>query len=157
MPFLLLCLLLLAAVDVTGGQAVVRPDSAGIAHNWFGTWSARTSSGRTFMGTWTAIPDSTTGTVTGQWTLTNAQGKAVATGAWSAAKSPERWTGGWRAVVAGRAGEHSGTWTAAGDLEVDRSFVDLFERAVEAVVSGNWRAGGQAGAWSIRARKRDGR
>ena len=108
------------------------------------------------MGTWTAIPDTTNRTVTGQWTLTNAQGKAVATGAWSAAKSPEGWTGGWRAVVAGRAGEYSGTWTAAGDLKVDGSFVDLFEKAVETVASGEWRAGGRSGAWSIRARKKEG-
>ena len=156
-PFVLLwCLMLLAAVDVASGQAVVRRDSASIAQNWFGTWSARASSGLTLVGTWTAIPNATTGTVTGTWTLANAEGKEVASGAWSAATSPERWTGGWRAVIAGRAGEFSGTWTADGDLKVGRSFADLFEKAVENVVSGSWRTGGRSGAWSIRARKAEG-
>ena len=155
-PFVLLCLLLLAAVEVTTGQARVRQDSASIAQNWYGTWSARASSGLTLVGTWTAIPNATTGTVTGTWTLANAEGKEVASGAWSAAKSAERWTGGWRSVIAGRAGEFSGTWTADGDLKVDGSIAALFEKAVETVVSGNWRTGGRSGAWSIRARKAEG-
>jgi hypothetical protein len=155
-PFLLPCLLLLAAVDVASGQAVVRRDSTSVAQNWFGTWSARASSGLTLVGTWTAIPDATNGTVTGTWTLANAQGNEVASGAWSAAKSPERWTGGWRAVIAGRAGEFAGTWTAAGDVAVKGSFVDLFEKAVENIVSGTWQGVGRSGAWSIRARKAEG-
>lgn len=153
-PFLVPCLLLLVAVAVTGAQAVVRQDSAVTAQSWFGTWSARASSGRTFRRTWTAIPDSTNAIVAGTWTLANAQGKAVATGGWSAAKSSAGWTGGWRAVVAGRAGEYSGTWTAGGDLGVNGSVAALFEKAVESVVSGNWSAGGRSGAWSIRARKK---
>lgn len=155
-PFLVACLLLLPAVHVMSGQVRPGQDSASIAQNWFGTWSARASTGLTLVGTWTAIPDATTGTVTGTWTLANAEGKEVASGAWSAAKSPERWTGGWRSVVAGRAGEFSGTWTADGDLKVDGSFADLFEKAVETIVSGNWRTGGRSGAWSIRARKAEG-
>ena len=155
-PFLVACLLLLPAVHVTSAQVRARQESASIAQNWFGTWSARASSGLTLMGTWTAIPDPTNGTVTGTWSLPNAQGNEVASGAWSAAKSPERWTGGWRAVIAGRAGELSGTWTADGDLEGARSFVDLFEKAVEAIVSGTWQGGGRSGAWSIRARKAEG-
>ena len=151
------CLLLLAAVDVSGGPAVLRQDAAGNAQgNPSGSWSARTSRGLTLMGTWTAVPDSTSGTVTGTWTLVDAQGTPVANGSWSAAKSPARWTGAWRAVVAGRDGEYSGTWSADVDLKVDAPFVDLFAVAVQTVVSGNWRAGSQSGAWSIRTFKREG-
>jgi hypothetical protein len=151
-PFFLLCLFSPAVVDVSGAQAGVRQDSAGNAQgNLSGTWSAKSSSGLTLLGTWTAIPNPTSGTVTGTWTLVDAQGKTVADGAWSAAKSPAQWTGAWRAVISGRDGEYSGTWTAAVDLKGDARFVDLFERAVQSVVRGNWRVGVQSGAWAIRA------
>lgn len=141
--------LLLAAVDVSRAQAV-RPDTAGNApSNREGSWSAATSNGLTLMGTWTAILDPT-GTVTGTWALVDAQGTTRADGGWSAAKSPDGWTGAWRAVVSGRAGEYSGTWTAAVDGKPDARLGDLFEKAVQAVVSGNWRVGGRSGAWAIR-------
>jgi len=158
-PFLHACLLLLATVDVSGGQAPARQDTARTApsNTRSGTWAARTSNGVTLMGTWTAIPDSASGTVTGTWQLADAQGNPVATGAWSAAKSPARWTGAWRAVVAGRDGEFAGTWTSVADLDADASFADLFEKAVQVIVSGNWRAGTRSGAWSIRAAKSEGR
>ena len=156
-PFLPVCLLFLAVADVSGGQAVVRLDTPGNAQSdRSGAWTARATTGLTLMGTWTAVPDSTGGTVTGTWTLTDAKGRPVASGAWSAAKSPARWTGAWRAIVAGREGEYSGTWTASVDLTADGTFVDLFEKAVQTVVSGSWRAGSQSGAWSIRASKREG-
>ena len=156
-PSFLLCLLFLAAVDVAGAQAAARQDAAGSPqNNRSGTWSATTSSGRTLMGTWTAVPDPTSGAVSGTWTLVDAQGRTVAGGGWSAAKSPARWTGTWRAVLSGRDGTYSGTWTAGVDLEADARFVELFEKAVQTVVSGDWRAGRQSGAWSIRASKREG-
>lgn len=156
-PFLLACVLLLAAADASDGQAPVRRDSAQNARtNRSGTWSARTSTGAVLMGTWTAVFDSATGTVTGTWTLADAQGRAVATGGWSAAKSPAQWSGVWRAAVAGRDGEYSGTFTAGVDLKGDASFADLFEKAVLSVVSGDWRVGAQSGAWSIRAAKIEG-
>jgi len=152
--FFLLCLLFLAAIDVSGAQAVARQGASGNAQsNASGTWSARSSSGLTLMGTWTAVPDTATGTVTGTWALMDAQGGTVAYGGWSAAKSSDRWTGAWRAVVSGREGEYSGTWTAAVELKGDARFVDLFEKATQSVVSGTWRAGKQSGAWSIRASK----
>ena len=155
-PFLVLSLLLLAA-DVSGGQAGARQDTARSARSSrSGTWSARSSTNLTLMGTWTAVLNPTSGTVTGTWELLNAQGGQVANGAWSAAKSATQWNGAWRAVVAGRDGEFSGTWTAAVDLEVQGSFDDLFEKAVATIVSGNWRVGSQSGAWSIRAAKREG-
>jgi hypothetical protein len=153
-PLLLVCLLFLATIDVSGAQAVVRQGGSGNARGeQSGTWTATSSSGLTLGGTWTAVPDTTTGTVTGTWTLVDAQGRTVADGGWSAAKSPARWTGAWRAVVSRRDGEYSGTWTAGVDLKGDARFVDLFEKAAQTVVSGNWRAGRQSGAWSIRASK----
>jgi len=116
------------------------------------TWSATTSNGRTYMGTWTAIADPASGTVSGTFTLI-AQGRVVTSGVWSAAKSPAGWTGSWRARMASNKAEYSGTWSAAIQLKVDARFADLFEQALKAAVSGNWRAGGQSGAWSIRAYK----
>jgi hypothetical protein len=144
----------LVASDVSGAQAVARQDStSNTRSNQSGSWSAASSSGLTLGGTWTAVPDTAHGTVTGSWTLVDTQGRTVAGGGWSAAKSPAGWTGAWRAVVTGRQGEYSGTWTSSVDLKTSAGFVDLFEKAIQSVVSGNWRAGTQAGAWSIRVFK----
>ena len=123
------------------------PGSLGRAN----TWSATTSTGRTFTGTWTAVADSKTGHVTGTWTLLDAQGRTVARGGWSAAKTPGEWTGRWRATVSGRNAEYSGTWSAKGGLQANAPLADLFAKAVQDVVSGRWRAGRQSGAWTIRA------
>jgi hypothetical protein len=81
----------------------------------------------------------------------DASGTPVTSGGWSAAKSPTGWTGAWRAAVSGSKAEYSGTWSADVDLKADAGFADLFKMAVQTVVSGTWRAGGQSGAWSIRA------
>ena len=92
--FLVSWLLLLAAVDVSGGQAAVRHDSGRVAQsNRSGTWGARIGSGRTLMGTWTAVPDSTGNIVIGTWAIADAQGRTVASGAWSASKATDRWEG----------------------------------------------------------------
>jgi hypothetical protein len=131
------------AVQATPTQAPARPN----------TWSATSSSGLRLAGTWTATEDPATGAVTGTWTLVNAQGSTIARGAWAAAKSATGWNGGWRATVAGRAGEYSGTWSTRVDLKPDARFADLFEKAAQTVVSGAWRSGGQSGAWSIQAFK----
>jgi hypothetical protein len=152
-PFLLLLLLFLVAVDRSGAQ-VLRQDSAGNAKTeWSGTWAATTTSGRTLMGTWTALPDTTGGTVTGTWALLDAQGNTVIDGGWSAAKSPTRWNGAWRAIITGRDGEYSGTFSADVQLKVSATFAELFEKAVQSAVSGSWRAGNNSGAWSVRAGK----
>ena len=144
--------LFLAAADVSRAQAVP-PDTASHAPSKReGSWSAATGSGLTLLGTWTAILD-TAGTVTGTWTLVDAQGNARAEGAWSAAKSPQGWTGAWRSVMSGREGEYSGTWTAAIDGKADARLADLFEKAIQTVVSGNWGVNGRSGAWSIRTFK----
>jgi len=152
----LIWLLLLTGVQATGAQVAARQDTVGIVQSkrW-GTWSAKNANGRTFMGTWTAVPDSASGAVTGTWTLADAQGKTVINGGWSAAKSPTQWTGAWRAIVAGQSGEYSGTWTTSVDLKPDARIADLFEKAVQAAVSGGWRTGTESGAWSIRSAQRD--
>lgn len=155
-PLFLFYLLSLAAIDASDAQAVARQDSAAnAASNRSGAWSARSASGVTLMGAWTAVLDPS-GTVTGTWTLVDAQAKTIAGGAWSAAKSPTQWNGAWRAVMVGRDGEYSGTWTAAADLtglKGDARFADLFEKAVQSIVRGNWRYGTQSGAWAIRTAK----
>ena len=154
--FVFLCLALLAAIDVSDAQAVVRQDrAANPSSNQSGTWSATTGSGITLMGTWTAVPASPGDAVTGTWTLGDARGQTVASGEWTAAKSAARWSGAWRAVVAGGRGEYSGTWRASLDLERGARFADLFEHAARSVVGGTWRAGGRSGTWAIRASERE--
>ena len=104
------------------------------------------------MGTWTAVLD-TSGTVTGSWELTDAQGKTLAQGGWSAAKAPDTWFGGWRAVVTGKDGEYSGTWTADVGDSTSTRLGDLFAKALQSIVSGTWRLDQLSGAWSIRTFK----
>ena len=137
-----LCLLLLIPLDISGAQAVERQ----------GTWGARSSNGLTFGGTWTAVPDLTSGTVTGTWTLVNAQGTTIANGGWSASKSPDGWIGNWRAAnFGGSEHEFSGSWKSGVELKKTARLADLFEKAAQAIVTGSWRSGNNSGAWSIRA------
>ena len=114
------------------------------------TWAAQSSTGQTFGGTFTATEDAKTGTVTGSWTLLDAQGRSLASGGWSAAKSPSGWNGSWRAVATGRAGEYAGTWRASVTLKPGAGFAALFAEAVMQAVSGTWQSGGRSGSWSIR-------
>lgn len=149
----LACLLLVASVSVSGAQAV-RLDSARLLPGArTGTWSA-TNGSIAFMGTWTAVPDATQSTVTGTWTLMDKAGKTAAFGGWSAAKNSGQWSGAWRANVTGRTGEYSGSWTSSADLKAGDGFGGLFDKAVQAIVSGTWNGAGQSGAWSIRAAKK---
>jgi hypothetical protein len=153
-PFFLLCLLYLVAIDGSRAQVVVLQDTTRNGQSATpNTWSARSSTGLTLMGTWTVVPGPTRGTVVGTWTLVDAQGRTVTDGAWSASKSPEGWSGAWRAVISGDNADHLGTWSTGVNLKVNASFADLFEKAVQTVVSGNWRYGRHSGAWSIRAFK----
>ena len=143
--------LVLAATETSPAQA--RAETARtLPSNRNGSWSAVTSSGQTLIGTWTAVLD-TAGTVTGTWGLIDAQGNTVAQGGWSAAKAPDGWTGPWRATVSGRQGEFAGTWAANIDDKSRTRFADLFEKALQSIVSGGWRAGQQSGPWSIRTFK----
>ena len=139
-PLLVLCVLLLISV---GSDAQPAPLKGG--------WTARSSTGLTLKGTWTAVADSKTGAVTGTWTLDDAKGTTVTSGGWSAAKSPTGWTGAWRSAVSGSKAEYSGTWSATVKLKADAPFVELFAIALKTIVSGTWRTGRHSGAWSIRA------
>lgn len=147
------CFLVFAAVGSSAAQTTGRRDTLVLGHGSLsGTWSASDGS-RTLVGTWTAVADSAHGAAIGTWTLANAQGATVAFGGWSAAKAAGRWSGGWRANVTGRPGDYSGSWTSSVPLGADAPFVELFETAARAVVSGTWNSGGSSGAWSIRAKK----
>src|SRR5262249_11946847 len=119
----------------------------------YGTWSA-TNGNIAFMGSWTAVPDGAHGTVTGTWTLMDKAGKTSAFGGWAAAKTNGPGAGPWRADVTRRTDEYSGTWTSTIDLKSPAGFADLFERAVQTIVSGTWSGAGQSGAWSVRAAKK---
>jgi len=113
-----------------------------------GTWSATAQTGY-LGGSWTAQSDQS-GAVTGTWMLQEATGKVLMQGGWSASKSARSWDGAWRAMVSGRGGEYSGTWTSATSLSPQASFSDMLESALRAVITGTWTSGPRSGAWSIR-------
>ncbi|HWP60798.1 MAG TPA: hypothetical protein VNL14_23085 [Candidatus Acidoferrales bacterium] len=113
------------------------------------TWSAVTSAGRTFAGTFTADADPATGTVSGIWTLRDSAGKNVMGGSWSANKTEKGWNGAWSARVLGSKNEYSGTWTTSHRFPTGASFADLFEAAAKEVIGGEWLATGNSGSWSI--------
>lgn len=143
-----LTVFLILTVALLGAAAERQPPSS-LGQRRVNTWAARSSTGVTLGGTWTVIEHQKNGAVTGAWTLLDAQGRAVASGGWSAAKSTTGWTGSWRAAATGQRGEYTGTWTAKVDLKPAGGFADLFAKAVEAAVSGTWRAGPRSGAWTI--------
>ena len=142
--------LILGIGTVADAQRVVRQDSASVRDTRSGTWSA-TSGTLALMGTWTAAVDTAHNTVTGTWTLMDAERKTVAFGGWAAAKANDQWTGGWRANVTGRPGEYSGAWVSTITVKPTAKFADLFESAIQTIVSGTWSSGANSGAWSIRA------
>jgi hypothetical protein len=148
MKSMLAACLILAAAYAAGADEQARGNLGGTGVN---TWAARSSAGLTLGGTWTATEDVKTGAVTGTWTLVDTQGRIVRRGAWSAAKAASGWTGSWRAIAEGRAGEYSGAWTARVDLKPAARFADMFAKALEAAVSGTFRAGGVSGSWTIQA------
>lgn len=148
MTFTLVACLILAAASTAHAGEQTRGNPGGSGVN---TWAARSSTGLTLGGTWTATEDVKTGAVTGTWTLVDPQGRIVRRGTWSAAKAASGWTGNWRALVEGRQGEYSGTWTASVDLKPGARFADMFAKAVETAVSGTFRAGRVSGSWTIRA------
>ena len=141
------CLSLLVAIDV-GGQSAGQDTT----NKRWGTWAATNAAGRTFSGTWTAIPDTSGKAVTGTWTLSDAQGKTIANGGWSAARAPTQWNGAWRALDYNSKVEGSGTWSSP--IVLNGTFADLFEKAARDALNGDWRGMGSSGAWSIRAAKR---
>jgi hypothetical protein len=118
------------------------------------TWSARTSSGRTFEGTWTIDPGSSATAVSGTWTLRDPTGKTDLRGTWSAEKFTTGWHGVWRAAVDGKSDGYAGSWTAAFSAAHDAPLIELFEASVKDVIRGVWSAGGHSGSWTIRAANR---
>jgi hypothetical protein len=140
--------LILAAAYAADASGQTQGNLGGTGVN---TWAARSSTGLTLGGTWTATEDAKTGAVTGGWTLIDAKGRIVMRGTWSAAKAASGWTGAWRAFVEGKQGEYSGTWTAKVDLKPNAKFAEMFAKAVETAISGTFRAGRVSGSWTIRA------
>jgi hypothetical protein len=57
----------------------------------------------------------------------------------------------WRALVAGRRGEFSGTWTSTADLSPDTPLAGMLEQAAGRPVNGAWQSARQSGDWSIPA------
>ena len=149
---LLVAALFLGIPEALRAQASRTDSATRTPTNRNGSWSAATSTGQPLMGYWTAVVD-TAGTATGTWELIDAQGGTVARGGWSAAKSPDSWTGAWRATIYGREGEYSGTWAAAIGGKPDAPFADLFESALPAIASGTWRMAQRSGSWWIRTFK----
>jgi hypothetical protein len=143
---LVVFLILTAALH---GAPADQQTSSALGQRRVNTWAARSSTGVTLGGTWTVVEHLKTGGVTGTWTLLDAQGRAVASGGWSAAKSTTGWTGSWRAAATGQRGEYAGTWSAKVDLKPADGFADLFTKAAEAALSGTWRSGSRSGAWTI--------
>jgi hypothetical protein len=137
------------ASDVSAGYEVTELFKESIPSGPVYTWSAVTSVGRTFSGTFTAEPDPSTETVSGTWTLRDNTGKTVMGGTWSANKSDKGWNGAWRAAVSGKSVEYAGTWSTNQRFPAAARFADLFEAAVKEVVGGDWRAGAYSGSWSI--------
>lgn len=117
------------------------------------TWSARTADGRTFTGTWSVAPSSSSQNAGGAWTLSNASGATVMRGTWSAEKYSTGWNGVWRAAVEGRQGEYSGSWSAELPHVSNARFAELFEAAAKDAIRGLWTGGSDSGSWSIRAVK----
>jgi len=144
-------LVFVVAALVATGAAPLQDASARRLSRGPNTWSARSTSGLTVQGTWTAVVDASSGAVTGTWTLTGANRATTARGTWSAAKSSAGWTGAWRAARSGSTTEYSGSWSARVDLPPDAPLERLFEMATRSVVTGQWRADRQSGGWSIRA------
>lgn len=116
-------------------------------------WSAKTTAGRTFAGTWTGDADPSTGNASGSWELHDGSGKTVLSGSWSATKSRKGWNGTWHAIVADRTRDYSGAWSADLSLPPNAGLADLFEAAIKQAVGGSWKAGPNSGSWSIRAAK----
>jgi hypothetical protein len=115
------------------------------------TWSASSRTGLSLAGTWTGGVDPKTGAASGSWTLLDATGQPAMSGGWSASKTPNGWSGSWRANAVGSRAEYAGTWSATVDLKPNASFADLFAMAAQKIVSGTWNAGRNSGSWSIRA------
>jgi hypothetical protein len=126
------------------------PTGAAEQPKWEGTWAATGGTSAAFAGTWNAAPGAAPDAVGGTWSLRDQNGTEIATGAWAAGKDGRMWKGTWQARrTSGQL--YDGTWRSPIKLPVTSHFADMFEAAVAQAVSGSWRMGGYAGAWTIRA------
>lgn len=139
------------AADVVGGDQA--KESFKEKESGSSNWTARTSDGRTFTGTWSAAPDSTNKSAGGAWTLSDGGGTTVMRGTWTADKHSTGWNGVWRASVEGRQREYSGSWSADFSHVRNARFAELFEAAAKEAIRGLWTGGSDSGSWSIRAAK----
>jgi hypothetical protein len=117
------------------------------------TWSAQSSQGLTYEGTWSVETQSSGNAAAGTWTLQDARGTTSSSGRWWAKKFSTGWNGGWRAHSEGSKIEYSGSWSADLLHDAEAPFKELFEAAARSAVRGVWTGGIQAGTWSIRAAK----
>ena len=117
------------------------------------TWAARTGDGKTLNGTWTIAPNSSHNAASGGWTLRDGSGAPVMRGTWTAEKHATGWNGVWRAVVEGRQGEHTGSWSAEFSHMRNARFAELFEAAAKEAVRGLWTGSKDSGSWVIRTYK----
>lgn len=117
------------------------------------TWSARTSEGQIFGGTWNVAPNATNESAAGAWTLNGANGSMMMRGTWSADKHSTGWNGVWHAAAEGRETEYSGSWSADFPHMRNVRFSELFAAAAKQAISGLWTGGSESGSWSIRVSK----
>ena len=117
------------------------------------TWSARTSEGRIFSGTWTVAPNATNENAAGAWTLNGPNGSTMMRGTWTADKHSTGWNGVWRASAEGRETEYAGSWSADFPHMRNVRFSELFAAAAKQAINGLWTGGSESGSWSIRVSK----
>lgn len=117
------------------------------------TWSARTTAGHTFEGSWTVEPASSTDRASGTWTLGEGIDKIVLRGTWAAQKFSTGWSGTWRATLEGQKREFTGSWTADFPQAREASIGELFATAARDAIRGIWSADGDSGSWFLRAAK----
>jgi len=115
------------------------------------TWSARTSNGRGFEGTWSVEVAASSDKVAGTWTLYDGAGKLIVHGTWSAQKFSTGWSGVWHASAENRQGDHGGSWTTDFPHRRDAPFGEIFEAAAHDAIRGIWNGGDLFGSWLIRA------
>jgi Bacterial SH3 domain len=139
----------LRASDAILSEAVKRGYSQELVST--STWSAQTSRGPTYGGTWSVEPQSSAAAAAGTWTLQDAGGTTIFSGSWSAEKFSTGWNGVWRAHSQGSKEEYSGSWSADLSHDADVPFTALFEAAARNAVRGVWTGGSQSGTWSIRS------
>jgi hypothetical protein len=136
------------AVDTSGGAQLRETFKE---YSQRSTWSARTTAGRIFEGSWTVAPAASADKASGTWTLGEGLDKTLLRGTWSAQKFSTGWSGTWRATFEGQKREFTGSWTADFPQARETSIGELFATAARDAIRGIWSADGDSGSWSLRA------